>query len=85
MQKWGGIIGDAIRKPVHIEHIGDEGIRQEQLAIGISDAEVEAHLSIYREIRKGALSEVADGVERVLGREARSFEQWVQENIQVFQ
>lgn len=80
----GTIIGKAIGKPVNIEPIGEEGVRQEQLAVGMSEAEVEAHLSIYRGIREGALSEVTDGVESVLGRKAITFEQWVDENVQTF-
>jgi hypothetical protein len=54
----------------------------------ISDGEapevVTAHLSIYRAIREGRLTTVTDTVRRVLGRNAITFDQWVQENLTVF-
>lgn len=78
-------IGSAIGKPVGIQAISEEGVRDEQLAWGASEAEVEAHLSIYCAIRHGVLSHVADGVDRVLGRRPITFTQWVNENVQAFQ
>ena len=68
-------------KPVGIQAISEEGVRDEQLAWGASEAEVEAHLSIYCAIRHGVLSHVADGVDRVLGRRPITFTQWVNENV----
>jgi len=41
-------------------------------------------LSIYRAIREGRLAAVTDTVERVLGRKAIPFHQWVQENAAAF-
>ncbi len=45
---------------------------------------VTAHLSIYRAIREGRLAAATDTVERVLGRTAITFDQWVHENAAAF-
>jgi uncharacterized protein YbjT (DUF2867 family) len=60
----------------------------------ITDAEVEARVGrdvyakalvdIWRAIREGRVATVTDGVQRVLGREPTSFEQWVAENTDAF-
>ena len=52
---------------------------------GDSAEVVAAHISIYKAIREGRLAAATDTVERVLGRKPRTFDQWVQENIVVFQ
>lgn len=77
-------IGSAIGKPVGIQAMSEDGVREEQLALGASESEVDAHLSIYQGIRDGVLSQVTDCVERVLGRKPISFSEWVNENVQAF-
>jgi hypothetical protein len=52
---------------------------------GDSQADIEAHLSIYRAIRDQNLSKVLDTVERVLGRKPLSFDEWVKENVSLFE
>jgi hypothetical protein len=49
-----------------------------------SEEIVGAHLSIYRAIREGRLAATTDTVQRVLGREAITFDRWVQENAAAF-
>jgi uncharacterized protein YbjT (DUF2867 family) len=77
-------IGTVIGKPVRFEAIGEEVVRQRMSADGDSEEMIVAHLSIYRAIREGRLAEVADNVERVLGRKPITFDRWARENAEAF-
>ncbi len=77
-------IGGAIGKPVRFHPISEEQERQQMMESGDPPAIIEAHMSIYRAIREGRLAGVTDNVERVLGRQPRSFDQWAQENAAAF-
>lgn len=77
-------IGAKIGKIVRFEPISDEEVRSRMAASGDSEAEIDAHLSIYRGIREGKLAGITDTIERVLGREPLSFDRWIEENIEAF-
>jgi len=77
-------LGRAIGKTVRFEEITEDVVRERMSGAGDGVEVIEAHLSIYRRIREGKLAEVTDTVERVLGRKAISFEEWVEENVGVF-
>jgi uncharacterized protein YbjT (DUF2867 family) len=78
------IVGKGIGKHVGVQAISEEEVRSEQLSWGESEADVEAHLSIYRAIREGVLADTTDCVEHVLRRKPLSFDQWVTENLAAF-
>lgn len=77
-------IGFAIGKVIRFEPISEDEVRRMMADSGDSLPEIEAHLSIYRAIREGRLAKATDTVERVLGRQPTTFDQWVQENIAAF-
>jgi len=58
--------------------------RKRQIAWGAPEPLVEARLSILRAIRDGRLATVTDTVERVLGRNPITFDQWARENAAAF-
>jgi uncharacterized protein YbjT (DUF2867 family) len=74
-------IGLAVGKPSVFRAISEEEERQRWRARGESQESIDYHLSIFRAIREGRLSDVTDTVERILGRSPITFDQWVRENI----
>jgi len=77
-------IGTAIGKRLTFTPISEEQVRRRMIDDNDPEDVIDAHLSIYRAIREGRLAAVTDTVERVLGRKAIRFEQWIQENAAVF-
>jgi uncharacterized protein YbjT (DUF2867 family) len=71
-------------KPVTFEPISEERESEEMRRGGAPAPIIDAHMSIYRNIREGRMATVTDTVERVLGRKPRNFAQWVQENAVAF-
>jgi uncharacterized protein YbjT (DUF2867 family) len=78
-------ISAALGKPLKFQPISEEEERQRMIQRVEPQAEIAAHLSIYRAIREGRLAKVTDTVERVLGRKPITFDQWVLENVPMFQ
>jgi (4-alkanoyl-5-oxo-2,5-dihydrofuran-3-yl)methyl phosphate reductase len=78
-------IGVAIGKALRFQAISDAEARVQQIAWNAPPPLVEARLSIFRAIREGRLATMADMVERVLGRQPITFDQWARENVQAFQ
>ncbi|MGC4068388.1 MAG: NAD(P)H-binding protein [Polyangiaceae bacterium] len=72
-------IGAAIGKTIRFEEISDEEARPD-----FDGAYADALVDIWRAVREGRLATVTDGVQRVLGRNPRSFDQWAQENAGAF-
>jgi uncharacterized protein YbjT (DUF2867 family) len=77
-------IGSAIGRRLTFQPISDEEARQRYAAISGSEAETEAHTSLWRAIREGRLAAVTDNVERILGRKPISLDQWAAENTAAF-
>jgi uncharacterized protein YbjT (DUF2867 family) len=77
-------IGAVIGKPMRFEAIGEEVVRQRTSTDGDSEEMIAAHLSIYRAIHEGRMTEVTGNVERVLGRKPITFDRWAQENAATF-
>jgi uncharacterized protein YbjT (DUF2867 family) len=71
-------IGTAIGESVRFVRITDAEARAG------TGAYAEALVDIWRAIRKGRVATVTDGVQRILGREPTSFDQWVAENAGAF-
>jgi uncharacterized protein YbjT (DUF2867 family) len=78
-------IGVAIGKALRFQAISDAEARVQQIAWNAPPPLVDARLSIFRAIREGRLATMADMVERVLGRQPITFDQWARENVQAFQ
>jgi uncharacterized protein YbjT (DUF2867 family) len=79
--KIGAVIGKALR----FQAISDEEARAQQMAWNAPPPLVEARLSIFRAIREGRLAAVTGTVERALGRQPITFDQWARENVRAFQ
>jgi (4-alkanoyl-5-oxo-2,5-dihydrofuran-3-yl)methyl phosphate reductase len=79
--KIGAVIGKALR----FQAMSEDEARAQQIAWNAPPPLVEARLSIFRAIREGRLATVTEMVERVLGRQPISFDQWARENVQAFQ
>jgi len=77
-------IGEAIGKRLTFQPIADEEARRRYSAVSGSEAETEAHVSLWRAIRDGRLSAVTDTVERILGRKPIALDQWAVENSAAF-
>lgn len=78
------IIGEALGRALTFSTISEEEDRARWASWGETQESVDYHMSIFRAIRDGRLAEVTDTVPRVLGRPARSFDEWVRENIMAF-
>ena len=72
------IIGEAIGKVIRFISATDT-----QARMG-SDPYSKAIVDIWRAIREGRVETMTDGVKHLLGREPRSFKQWVAENVGAF-
>jgi uncharacterized protein YbjT (DUF2867 family) len=77
-------ISEVIKTDLTLENLMEEDVRQEMSGEGESPPVVEAHLSIYRAIRKGRLADVSPDFQAVMGRPPLTFRQWVEENIGAF-
>lgn len=78
------IIGDVISRPLRYQEIPAEAFRQGMVERGMPEAFVEALLARYaRGI--GPAEAVTDEVERVLGRPARTYAEWVADHAAAFQ
>ena len=77
-------IGSAIGRQLTFQSISDEDARQRYSPMSGSEAETEAHVSLWRAIREGRLSAVTNTVERVAGRKPFPLDQWIAENAAAF-
>ena len=78
------LLGRALGKPVAFVPFSDADARQQLLGLGMPAEEADGLVELWRSVREGALSRVTDTVQRVLGRPARTFEAWVEENLAAF-
>jgi uncharacterized protein YbjT (DUF2867 family) len=72
------VIGAAIGKHIRFIPLSDGEARFGR------DAYAEALTDIWRAIREGRVTTATDTVQRILGREPHSFDQWVSENVNAF-
>jgi (4-alkanoyl-5-oxo-2,5-dihydrofuran-3-yl)methyl phosphate reductase len=77
-------IGSAIGRNLTFQPISDEEARQRYAAVSESEAETEAHVSLWKAIREGQVAAVTDNVELILGRKPISLDQWAAENAAAF-
>jgi len=77
-------IGLATEKKLRFEAVSDEEAGRRFAATGASEAEVAAHIELWRAIREGWLGTVTDGVWRVLGHDSIGIDQWIEENRSAF-
>jgi len=77
-------IGSAIGRKLTFQAISDDEARQKYAIVSGSEAETEAHVSLWRAIREGRLAAVSGNAERVLGRKPISLDHWAIENAAAF-
>lgn len=78
-------IAARISRPLRYELISDEDAGRRFRSTGASEAEVQAHVALWRAIREGSLGVVTDTVERLLGRPPLNLDHWLTENASAFQ
>jgi (4-alkanoyl-5-oxo-2,5-dihydrofuran-3-yl)methyl phosphate reductase len=77
-------IGAAIGKQLTFQAISDEDARRRYARAGTSEADIEAHVALWRAIREGKLGGVTNNVEKILGRKPIALDQWAKENADAF-
>jgi uncharacterized protein YbjT (DUF2867 family) len=77
-------IGAAIGKPLAFHPISDEEARERYSRVSGSTEETEAHVELWRAIREGCFATVNNNVERILGHEPITLDQWLVENAEAF-
>jgi (4-alkanoyl-5-oxo-2,5-dihydrofuran-3-yl)methyl phosphate reductase len=77
-------IGAAIGKALRFEPISDEEAGRRFAASGAAEEEVKAHIALWRAIRQGHLATVTNSVQRILGRQPITLDQWITENAAAF-
>ncbi len=78
------IIAQAIGKELVYRTISDEEAGERYSRISDSPEETAAHVALWRAIREGRLAATTDEVEKILGREPISLDQWASENAHHF-
>jgi uncharacterized protein YbjT (DUF2867 family) len=79
------IIAEAIGKPLKYVNIPEAATRDMMLnKVGMPAPVVEGLLEVFARIRNGQASHVSGDVERVTGRPATRFKEWVAENVGAF-
>lgn len=77
-------IGGVLGKRLRFETVSDQRAYAGVVRWAGKGPYADALVDIWRAVREGRLATVSNGVPRVLGREARGFEQWVAENAEAF-
>ena len=77
-------IGAATRTQLQFLPISDEEADRRFSATGASREEVAAHIELWRAIRENRLATVTDAVQKVLGRQPITLDQWLSENASAF-
>lgn len=78
------IIGDALGATIRYEPISDAAARKVAMGWAEGPEYAEAVVDIWRAVREGRTAVTTDGVRRVLGRAAKPFRRWVEENRSAF-
>lgn len=78
------MIGAAIGRTIRARRLSDAEARTSALRFSGGVRYAEALVDIWRSIRLGRLATCTDGVQRCLGRDPVSFNQWVAENVAAF-
>ncbi|HEY6489405.1 MAG: hypothetical protein WCC26_21770 [Terracidiphilus sp.] len=78
-------LGKAIGKNLAYEELSDVEAGRRFRATGASEAETDAHVTLWRAIREGCLGAVTQTVERELGRPPIGLDRWLRENAAAFQ
>ena len=76
-------IGQATGKSVRYENLSDADAMAGAL-VWADHAYADALVDIWRTIREGRLATVSDGVQQLHGRPAKSFGDWIGENLSYF-
>jgi uncharacterized protein YbjT (DUF2867 family) len=77
------IIGSVLHRRLHYNEVPAELVRQRFIGLGFGAEFADAYIAMQATALDGP-AEVTDRVERILGRPAQSFEQWVTEHTALF-
>ena len=77
-------ISSVIGKPVRFVDIPADGMRQGLVKASLPPVLVDALLDLMATIKSGKLDVVTDGVAKVTGQKARSFDDWALRHIAAF-
>ncbi|HUP59627.1 MAG TPA: SDR family oxidoreductase [Thermoanaerobaculia bacterium] len=75
-----GKISTASGRSVSYVNISDADLKQGLIGAGTPEPYADAYLDLMRHYRTGATAKVTDDVRRVTGRDARTFEEYAQDN-----
>lgn len=78
------IIGRTIGKPLKYVSVPDQAARDSMLGQGMPPQIADAYIEFCGVIRSGQAALVTDTVQKVAGRQPRTFEAWVQDNAAAF-
>ncbi len=78
------IIGRTIGKPLKYVNVPDQAARDSMLGSGMPAPIADAFIEFCGVIRAGQAALVTDTVAKLTGRQPRTFEAWVQENVAAF-
>jgi uncharacterized protein YbjT (DUF2867 family) len=78
------VISDEIGRPLTYTDIPDAAARESMLTTGMPGEIVDALLAFMADIRAGKSAAVSDAVERLTGRQPRTFSAWVHDNAAAF-
>jgi (4-alkanoyl-5-oxo-2,5-dihydrofuran-3-yl)methyl phosphate reductase len=78
------VIGRAIGKPVKFVNVPDQAARDSMLGQGMPPQIVDMLIEFTGVIRANQASLVTDTVQKISGRQPRTFEAWVKENVSAF-
>ncbi len=79
-----GKISAAIGRPIQCVDVSEEALRGAMLGQGMSPTLADALVELMLYIKNGNNSYVTNTVEQVLGREPRTFEEWLSEHAGIF-
>ena len=77
-------LAKALGKPLNYVDVPEAAFGDQMAKLGLPPFVLEGVLGFYRMVREGKLAETKPDVERLLGRPARSWDDWVAENAAAF-
>jgi uncharacterized protein YbjT (DUF2867 family) len=78
------VLGNALGRQLRYVNVPDEAARNGMESSGMDPRQAEAMIELFQTLRKAGRTDPTGDVKAVLGREPRSFGQWVQANITAF-
>jgi uncharacterized protein YbjT (DUF2867 family) len=77
-------IGAAIGRPLRFVDVPEDAVREAMLKAGSPEIMVDALLEAMALVKTGYGSEITETVEQILGRKARTFDEWLKDHVKAF-